>query len=314
MSKVLVIGCGGVAQVAIRKCAQRSEVFTEMCIASRTKSKCDALAEDLKGTTPMKITTARVDADKVDEVIALRSEVFPNTAVDQTLRFSSSDESVALVNKDGRVKGVAAGVATITATNIASGVTGSIEITVTKKAQIDPGQDEEKTDLKEAIEKSWNQIFLSEDLDWDQQSITGMLIDSDAKLRSGYFSTLSVSAFFYNPNTRIATYVGDDLQQVALNILPFLDNENDNLTNDYRGNSWDTYIYHEVVSSMEIVLRSDNTIDYIHFHGRTDGGDLPSGVSFASLTNETVKSISIGANPYEKDMYYVSQGFASYDD
>ena len=42
MSKVLVIGCGGVASVAISKCCQVSDVFTELCIASRTKSKCDA--------------------------------------------------------------------------------------------------------------------------------------------------------------------------------------------------------------------------------------------------------------------------------
>ena len=41
MSRLLIIGCGGVAQVAIRKCCQNSEVFTEIMIASRTKSKCD---------------------------------------------------------------------------------------------------------------------------------------------------------------------------------------------------------------------------------------------------------------------------------
>lgn len=51
MSRVLVIGCGGVASVAIRKCCQVSEVFTELCIASRTKEKCDALVEKLQGTT-----------------------------------------------------------------------------------------------------------------------------------------------------------------------------------------------------------------------------------------------------------------------
>ena len=39
MSRVLVIGCGGVASVAIQKCCQVDEVFTEMCIASRTKGK-----------------------------------------------------------------------------------------------------------------------------------------------------------------------------------------------------------------------------------------------------------------------------------
>ena len=38
MSRVLVIGCGGVASVAIQKCCQVDEVFTEMCIASRTKA------------------------------------------------------------------------------------------------------------------------------------------------------------------------------------------------------------------------------------------------------------------------------------
>ena len=43
MSRVLIIGCGGVATVAINKCCQNSDVFTEICIASRTKSKCDAL-------------------------------------------------------------------------------------------------------------------------------------------------------------------------------------------------------------------------------------------------------------------------------
>ena len=46
--KLLVIGCGGVAQVAIQKCAQNKEVFTEMCLASRTVSKCDALKEKIE--------------------------------------------------------------------------------------------------------------------------------------------------------------------------------------------------------------------------------------------------------------------------
>ena len=48
MSRLLVIGCGGVASVAIHKCCQLSEVFTELCIASRTKSKCDALKKELE--------------------------------------------------------------------------------------------------------------------------------------------------------------------------------------------------------------------------------------------------------------------------
>ncbi len=71
MAKLLIIGCGGVARVAIAKCCQNSDVFTEIMIASRTVSKCEALAEELRPTTATQITTARVDADNVDELTAL---------------------------------------------------------------------------------------------------------------------------------------------------------------------------------------------------------------------------------------------------
>ena len=71
MSRLMIIGCGGVASVAIHKCCQNSEVFEEIMIASRTVSKCDALKEKLQPTTKTKITTARVDADKVEELVAL---------------------------------------------------------------------------------------------------------------------------------------------------------------------------------------------------------------------------------------------------
>ena len=63
MSRLLIIGCGGVAQVAIRKCCQNSEVFTDIMIASRTLSKCDDLKAKLEGKTASRIETARVDAD-----------------------------------------------------------------------------------------------------------------------------------------------------------------------------------------------------------------------------------------------------------
>ena len=77
MGKVLIIGCGGVASVAIQKCCQHSDVFEEICIASRTKSKCDALKEKLESKTATKITTEQVDADKVDELVALIKKVQP---------------------------------------------------------------------------------------------------------------------------------------------------------------------------------------------------------------------------------------------
>ena len=71
MSRLLIIGCGGVAQVAIRKCCQNSEVFTDIMIASRTLSKCDDLKAKLEGKTASRIETARVDADNVEELKTL---------------------------------------------------------------------------------------------------------------------------------------------------------------------------------------------------------------------------------------------------
>lgn len=87
MGKALIIGCGGVASVAIHKCCQNSEVFEEICIASRTVSKCDALKEKLQGTTKTKITTAQVDADNVEELVALIRKVQPDVVLNLALPY-----------------------------------------------------------------------------------------------------------------------------------------------------------------------------------------------------------------------------------
>ena len=87
MSRLLVIGCGGVASVAIHKCCQLSEVFTELCIASRTKSKCDALKKELETKTSTKITTAQLDADHVDEIIAFINSYKPDAVLNVALPY-----------------------------------------------------------------------------------------------------------------------------------------------------------------------------------------------------------------------------------
>jgi len=86
MGKVLIIGCGGVASVAIHKCCQNSEVFSEICIASRTKSKCDALKAKLDGGKT-KISTAQVDADHVDELVALIEKFKPDLVLNLALPY-----------------------------------------------------------------------------------------------------------------------------------------------------------------------------------------------------------------------------------
>ena len=87
MSRLLVIGCGGVAQVAIQKCCQNSDVFTELCIASRTVSKCDALKEKLAGKTSTVVTTAAVDADKKENVVALIKSYKPDLVLNVALPY-----------------------------------------------------------------------------------------------------------------------------------------------------------------------------------------------------------------------------------
>lgn len=87
MGKVMVIGCGSVAGVAIRKCCANSRVFDEVCIASRTLSKCDALKAELEGKTKTRITTAQVDAGNVAELTALIEREKPQVVLNLALPY-----------------------------------------------------------------------------------------------------------------------------------------------------------------------------------------------------------------------------------
>ncbi|WP_339254720.1 saccharopine dehydrogenase family protein [Sporosarcina sp. FSL W8-0480] len=86
MGKALIIGAGGVASVVAHKCVQVPDVFEEICIASRTKSKCDALKEKLDGRGT-KIQTAQVDADNVEELIELINEFKPEIVINVALPY-----------------------------------------------------------------------------------------------------------------------------------------------------------------------------------------------------------------------------------
>lgn len=84
MSKVLIIGAGGVANVVARKCAQNSSVYSELLIASRTKSKCDDIAKDINN---IPVNTAKVDADKSEEVAALIRDFKPELVMNIALPY-----------------------------------------------------------------------------------------------------------------------------------------------------------------------------------------------------------------------------------
>ena len=87
MSKVLIIGAGGVGHVVAHKCAQVPEVFSEIMLASRTKSKCDAIAASVKERTGRVIQTAALDADNVAETVALIKSFQPNLVLNVALPY-----------------------------------------------------------------------------------------------------------------------------------------------------------------------------------------------------------------------------------
>jgi saccharopine dehydrogenase (NAD+, L-lysine-forming) len=87
MSKVLIIGAGGVGHVVAHKCAQVPEVFSEIMLASRTKSKCDAIAASVKERTGREIRTAALDADNVAETVALIKSFQPKLVLNVALPY-----------------------------------------------------------------------------------------------------------------------------------------------------------------------------------------------------------------------------------
>ncbi|MCC5884107.1 MAG: saccharopine dehydrogenase family protein [Halomonas sp.] len=83
MSKVLIIGAGGVGGVVTHKCAQHPEVFSEICLASRNEDKCKAIAAQLNRP----IQTAQVDADSVDALVSLIESFKPDVLIHVALPY-----------------------------------------------------------------------------------------------------------------------------------------------------------------------------------------------------------------------------------
>ncbi|MFT3753989.1 MAG: saccharopine dehydrogenase family protein [Paludibacter sp.] len=87
MGKVLIIGAGGVGTVVVHKVAQNPDVFTEIMLASRTKSKCDVIAADVKARYGVEVKTAQVDADVVPELVALFNDYKPELVINVALPY-----------------------------------------------------------------------------------------------------------------------------------------------------------------------------------------------------------------------------------
>jgi saccharopine dehydrogenase (NAD+, L-lysine-forming) len=86
--RVLIIGAGGVGNVVAKKCAMNLEAFSDILLASRTKSKCDKIAEEARQNgLPTPIQTASVDADQVEELSALIREFNPYLVINVALPY-----------------------------------------------------------------------------------------------------------------------------------------------------------------------------------------------------------------------------------
>ena len=84
MGKVLIIGAGGVGTVVAHKVAQNPDVFTEVVLASRTQSKCDAIAKAIGNP---RIKTDHVDADNVEDLVRLFNTHRPDIVINVALPY-----------------------------------------------------------------------------------------------------------------------------------------------------------------------------------------------------------------------------------
>ena len=83
MSRVLIIGAGGVGRVVAHKCAQLPDVFSDICLASRTQSKCDQIASELN----CPIQTAALNADEVGQTVNLIKRFRPDLVINVALPY-----------------------------------------------------------------------------------------------------------------------------------------------------------------------------------------------------------------------------------
>lgn len=253
---------------------------------------------------------------QVGETLAISAKVLPETALNKTITFSSTNENVLVVRDDstGTVEAVGEGTCDIVATNIESGVEGKITITVTPKPKPDAGEDSEKADLKNALEASLYQVLQenrsSTHSNWDE-SHTVQFLQSGTTLNSVSLSTIPLSSFAYNAKTKVATYVGDDIQDRIYKLLSFDDNGVENLSNYYGLNN--RSVYYVAIEEFEIHLGVNNNIDYIRITFRNNSFDKTvSSETFATLTDENIIS-TLGNYTYNKwgavYQYFESKGF-----
>src|SRR5512139_1865991 len=81
MSRVLIVGAGGVGGVVAHKCAQNPEVFGDILLASRTLSRCQKIQAEIEQMQGRRIEIAQLDADNVAELKKWKPDLLLNVAL-----------------------------------------------------------------------------------------------------------------------------------------------------------------------------------------------------------------------------------------
>ncbi len=84
---ILIIGAGGVSRVATYKCAKNIDTFESITLASRTLSRCESLAKEIKQSLDVDIHTREVDADDIPMLVELINEVKPKVVLNVALPY-----------------------------------------------------------------------------------------------------------------------------------------------------------------------------------------------------------------------------------
>src|SRR5688500_15143880 len=87
MSKVLIIGAGGVGGVVAHKAAMERAVFSDVMLASRRLESCTKLAAEIEQMHGRTIRTAQVDADNVAQTTRLIQEYQPKLVINVALPY-----------------------------------------------------------------------------------------------------------------------------------------------------------------------------------------------------------------------------------
>ncbi len=96
---VLIVGAGGVAHVAAHKAAMHNDALGDICIASRTVSKCEAILDSIKRKDHVKDPSKRLHARQLDALdVAATASLIRETGSEIVINLGSAFVNMAVLD------------------------------------------------------------------------------------------------------------------------------------------------------------------------------------------------------------------------